>query len=187
MALRPRRGFRLSAGAVALLLWAAPPADSPVADAAMRGDAEAVEALIARGADVNVPQGDGMTALHWASERADAALVRVLLEAGAAVNAVTRMGDYTPLHLAAKAGSAGAVEALLEAGSDPHAVTATGDVTAMHFAAGAGSADAIAFPRPPRGGGRRPRVGAGADAAHVRRSQRPGGRRTGAAGAGGRR
>ena len=138
-----QRGFRLSAGAVALLLWTAA-VDSPVADAAMRGDADAVEALIAQGADVNLPQGDGMTALHWASERADDALVRVLLGAGATVDAVTRIGDYTPLHLAAKAGSADAVEALLEAGSDPLAVTATGAVAAMHFAAGAGSADAIA-------------------------------------------
>ena len=140
---RRRRGFRLGAG-VALLLWAAPPIDSPVADAAMRGDAAAVAALIAQGADVNVPQGDGMTALHWAAERAEAALVRVLLDAGADVGAVTRIGDYTPLHLAGKAGSAEAVEALLEAGSDPHAATATGAVTALHFAAGAGSADAIA-------------------------------------------
>ena len=139
-----RRGFRLSAGAVALLLWAAPAADSPVADAAMRGDADAVETLIAQGADVNVPQGDGMTALHWASERADAALVRVLLEAGADIDVVTRIGDYTPLHLASRAGSAGAVEALLEAGSDPVAVTATGAVTPMHFAAAAGSVDALA-------------------------------------------
>ncbi len=128
---------------VGLLLWAAPPADSPVADAAMRGDAEAVAALIARGADVNAPQGDGMTALHWAAERADAPLVRTLLDAGAEVDAVTRMGDYTPLHLAGKAGSATAVEALLAAGSDPHAATSTGAVTAMHFAAGAGSAAAI--------------------------------------------
>ena len=141
---QPRRGFRLSAGAVALLLWAAPPADSPVADAAMRGDAAAVEVLIAQGADVNVPQGDGMTALHWASERGDAALVEILLNAGADVDVVTRIGDYTPLHLAGKAGSAGAVEALLEAGGDPVAVTATGAVTPMHFAAGAGSVDAVA-------------------------------------------
>ena len=139
-----RPGFRLGAGVVALLLWAAPPADSPVADAAMRGDAEAVEALIARGADVNVPQGDGMTALHWAAERADAGLVRTLLDAGADVTAVTRIGDYTSLHLAARSGSAPAVEALLEKGSDPRAVTATGAVTPMHFAAGAGNSDAVA-------------------------------------------
>ena len=144
MAPRRRGGFRLGAGVVALLVWGAPPADSPVADAAMRGDAQAVRALIAQGVDVNTPQGDGMTALHWAAERADAALVRVLLEAGARVDAATRIGDYTPLHLAAKAGGGEAVEALLEAGSDPLAATATGAVTAMHFAAGAGSADAIA-------------------------------------------
>ena len=138
-----RPGFRLGAGVVALLLWAAPPADSPVADAAMRGDAEAVEALIARGADVNVAQGDGMTALHWAAERADAALVQTLLAAGADVTPVTRIGNYTPLHLAARSGSAPAVEALLEAGGDPRAVTATGAVTPMHFAAGAGNPDAV--------------------------------------------
>ncbi|MCY4647834.1 MAG: ankyrin repeat domain-containing protein [Gammaproteobacteria bacterium] len=161
---RRRRGFRLSAGAVALLLWAAPPADSPVADAAMRGDAEAVVALIGQGADVNVPQGDGMTALHWAAERADAALVRTLLDAGADVTAVTRIGDYSPLHLAGKAGSGDAVKALLEAGSDPHAVTATGAVTAMHFAAGAGSADAIATLA---------RHGAAVDAREADRGQTP--------------
>ena len=144
MAPRRRRGFRLGAGAVALLLWAAPPENSPVADAAMQGDTEAVAALIARGADVNVPQGDGMTALHWAAERADDALVRVLLDAGAEVAAVTRIGNYTPLHLAARAGGADAVEALLEAGSNPRAPTSTGSVTPMHFAARAGGADAIA-------------------------------------------
>ena len=142
--LRQRQGSRLGAGALAVLLWAAPPATSPVADAAMRGDTEAVETLIAQGADVNVPQGDGMTALHWGAERGDGALVRVLLDAGADLAAVTRIGDYTPLHLASKAGSADAVEALLEAGSDPAAVTATGAVRPIHFAAGAGSAAAVA-------------------------------------------
>ncbi len=164
MVSRQRRGCRLSAGAVALLLWAAPPADSPVADAAMRGDAEAVEALIARGADVNIPQGDGMTALHWASERADAALVRVLLDAGADVTPVTRIGDYTPLHLAARSGSAPAVEALLEAGSDPRAMTATGAVTPMHFSAGAGNSEAVAALA---------RHGAGVDARESDRGQTP--------------
>ena len=49
----------------ALILSAAP--DAPVADAAMRGDVEAVRTLIKSGADVNAAQGDGMTALHWAA------------------------------------------------------------------------------------------------------------------------
>ena len=47
---------------------------SPVADAAMKGDLATVRALISRGANVNAPQGDGMTALHWAAERGDSAM-----------------------------------------------------------------------------------------------------------------
>ncbi|HUK36084.1 MAG TPA: ankyrin repeat domain-containing protein, partial [Vicinamibacterales bacterium] len=36
-----------------------------VADAAMRGDTAAVRALLQKKADVNAPQVDGATALHW--------------------------------------------------------------------------------------------------------------------------
>ena len=42
-----------------------------VADAAMRGDHNALRAAIARKADVNATQADGSTALHWAVERDD--------------------------------------------------------------------------------------------------------------------
>ncbi|MEX2152651.1 MAG: ankyrin repeat domain-containing protein, partial [Gemmatimonadaceae bacterium] len=58
-------------GVIGLVLAtaAATVAPSPVADAAMKGDIAAVRALIARGANVNAPHGDGMTALHWAAER----------------------------------------------------------------------------------------------------------------------
>ena len=42
---------------------------SPLADAAMRGDVAGVRTLVAERADVNLPQGDGMTALHWAARR----------------------------------------------------------------------------------------------------------------------
>ena len=44
---------------------------SDVADAAMRGDKAAVQTLIAQKADVNAPQADGATALHWAVYRGD--------------------------------------------------------------------------------------------------------------------
>ena len=37
----------------------------------MRGDAAAVRALLAQKADVNAPQADGATALHWAVYRGD--------------------------------------------------------------------------------------------------------------------
>ena len=116
---------------------------TPVADAAARGDLGAVKALILRGANVNVAQGDGMTALHWAAERGDSAMTVTLLRAKANVRAVTRIGDYTPLHIAARTGNLAVVKALLAAGSDAKAVTTAG-TTALHFAAASGNAGAIA-------------------------------------------
>ena len=125
------------------VLAAAPAPDSPVADAAMRGDLDAVRSLINQGADVNGAQGDGMTALHWAAENGSAPTAALLLSAGANLSAVTRLGGYTPLHLAAKAGSAEVVRAFLAAGADPRAATTTGGATALHFAAAAGNGDAV--------------------------------------------
>ena len=120
------------------------PAPSPVADAAMRGDIEAVRALLTDGADVNASQGDGMTALHWAAERGNVAMGKMLIYAGANLKATTRLGDYTPLHMAAKAGHAEVAGALLEAGSDANATTTTGGATPLHFAAASGSANTVA-------------------------------------------
>ena len=133
----------LAALLVSLLLWGATPPESPVADAAMRGDAQQVRALLREGADVNAAQGDGMTALHWSAENGDAELARVLLYAGAHVDAVTRLGDYTPLHLASRGGRPDVVQVLLDGGADPAGATSTGGVTALHFAAGAGSVPTI--------------------------------------------
>ena len=119
-------------------------ADSPVADAAMRGDVAAVRALLAEGADVNAPQGDGMTALHWASHNGDASLVGILIDAGADVGAGTRIGQYTPLHLAAQGGAGEVVEMLLGAGADPLARTrGAGAAAPLHFAAASGNVRAV--------------------------------------------
>src|SRR5262245_33720210 len=96
-------------------LSAAPPAS--IADAAMQGDRASVLTLIKQGADVNAPQGDGVTALHWAARRADADLVAALFAAGADPRAATRFGAYTPLHLAAERGSAAITKTLLAAGA----------------------------------------------------------------------
>ena len=119
-----------------LLVRAAP--DSPVADAAQRGDLAAVRRLLREGADVNAAQGDGMTALHWAAERGNGELAEVLLYAGARVDAGTRIGHYTPLHLAARAAHGQVVALLLDAGSDPEARTTNSGASALHLAAGAG-------------------------------------------------
>lgn len=119
--------------------------DSPVADAAMRGDGDAARSLVAQGKDVNQAQGDGMTALHWAARNRDAALTRFLLGAGADVGAGTRIGRYTPLHLAAQAGAGEVAELLLAAGADPSAATReTGGARPLHFAAHAGDERTVA-------------------------------------------
>ena len=112
---------------------------TPVADAARRADTTALRTLLAQGADVNAPHGDGMTALHWAADRGDDAMVSMLVFAGANVSAVTRIGQYTPLHLAARAGSPAAVEALLKAQAPVSVKTSTGGVTPLHLAATAGN------------------------------------------------
>jgi ankyrin repeat protein len=116
--------------------------DSRIADAAMRGDTAAVRSLIRQGVSVNIAQGDGMTALHWAATHGNAAEVRLLLGAGAKVDATTRNGAYTPIHLAAKNGNAAAVRALILGKGNASAMTATGAFP-IHFAAGIGDTATI--------------------------------------------
>src|SRR5262245_11798120 len=76
----------VGSGVVTLLLAGAvlgAAGKSDVADAVMRGDTAAVRTLLAQKADVNLPQADGATALHWAVYRSDPALTDLLLQAGA--------------------------------------------------------------------------------------------------------
>ena len=131
---------------VALFLGAtlgAVQSNSPLADAAMRGDKDAVKKLIKDGADIGVAQGDGMTALHWAAEHGDADMAQQLIYAGANVAAVTRIGLYTPLHLAAKSGNPELVKALIAGGADVNVKADPSGATPMHMAALAGNADII--------------------------------------------
>src|SRR5690242_20096732 len=73
--------------------------DASVADAMEKMDRAAVRALLQRRADVNVPQVDGMTALHWAAYQDDLDSATLLVRAGANVKAANRYG-ITPLTLA---------------------------------------------------------------------------------------
>ena len=116
---------------------------SPVADAVMRGDIDSVRTLLQQGADVNAPQGDGMTALHWAAQRGDAELTAMLVFGGANAGAVTRIGQYTPLHLASASTNAAVVEALIKAGANVAAKTTNTGATPLHMAAGAGQSPTI--------------------------------------------
>ena len=116
--------------------------DSPVADAAMHDDADAVRELLRQGADVNAPRGDGMTGLHWAALNGNAEIAGLLVGAGADLEAATRLGAHTPLHVAAKEGHGELVEILAGAGAEVGAVTETG-ATPLHFAAASGNVRAI--------------------------------------------
>jgi ankyrin repeat protein len=130
--------------ALALLTAATPSvSDAPVADAAQKGDVATLRRLIQTGADVNAAQGDGMTALHWAAMRGDAAQVALLVGAKAKIDPTTRNGSYTPLHLASRAGNAAAIAALARAGANVAARTTAGGATPLHFAAGHGDRSAV--------------------------------------------
>lgn len=115
---------------------------SEIADAASRGDREAVKALLKKAADVNAAQGDGMTALHWAAMNGDAELARMLIVAGANIRATTRLGTYTPLYLASQHGHAPVLQALIAAGADVSAGTPNG-TTPLMVAAASGEVDAV--------------------------------------------
>jgi len=128
--------------ALVLIAGAAYAAATDVADAAMRGDREAVRAAVARRADINAAQADGSTALHWAVERDDLDMADLLLKAGALVGARTREG-VTPLQLAATNGSARLIDRLLKAGADVNSRLTPGGDTALMLAARSGVSDAI--------------------------------------------
>jgi ankyrin repeat protein len=117
-------------------------ADNSLPEAAMRDDREAVRLLLKHNANVNEAQGDGMTALHWASYKGDVELARMLLKAGANVNAQTRIGAITPLFLASKNGSAEMVQVLLASKADANFTNGNG-TTALMVAAASGNTETV--------------------------------------------
>jgi ankyrin repeat protein len=117
-------------------------ATSELADAAMARNALTVRSLLQKKADVNAPQVDGTTALHWAVRYDDLDTADLLIRSGARVSTANREG-VTPLQLAAMNGSASMIDKLLKAGADANAaLTPSGD-TALMMAARTGTPEAI--------------------------------------------
>lgn len=110
-----------------------------LADLIEQGQRRAAVALIEAGADVNEPQGDGTTPLHWAVYRIDAGLVGMLLERGARPDVVNAFGS-SPLGEAINVANVDLVTMLLEAGADVEARNADGQ-TGLMLAARTGSED----------------------------------------------
>lgn len=117
-------------------------ADFRLVDAAQQGDIQAVLSLVAEEVDLNVAQGDGMTALHWAVYRNDLEMSELLVKAGADIRVVTRAEALTPLFLSAGTGNAKLIQLLVDNGADPGSTNSLGTTVLMEAAA-SGNPDAV--------------------------------------------
>ena len=115
---------------------------SEIADAAMQRNLSAVRSLLQQGADVNTPQIDGTTALHWAVRANNLELTELLIHAGAHVSTANKAGA-TPLLLATINGNAAMIERLIAAGADPNAPLTKSADTALMMASRTGKFDAV--------------------------------------------
>lgn len=103
--------------------------ESPLMMAALKGHLDLARRLIERGADVNKT---GWTPLHYAATGGHLAVIELLLEHHAYIDAESPNGT-TPLMMAAQYGSIQAVKLLLESGADPHLKNQLG-LSAIDFA-----------------------------------------------------
>lgn len=112
-----------------------PGGSTPLMYAALYGDPDSVRLLLENGADPNLKNEAGATALMWAL--ADVEKTRLLLAQRADANARSDDGR-TPLIIAAsQRGSGAVVKLLLDHGANPDAksVTFRGEMTALSYAA----------------------------------------------------
>ena len=115
-------------------------AGSPDRRGRQGGDQAAVTTLLRQRVNVNTPEPDGTTALHWAVREDDLALADKLIRAGADVKAANRYG-VTAVYLAAVNGNAAMIERLFKAGVDANVAGPEGE-TALMTAARTGKVEA---------------------------------------------
>ena len=135
-----RLGAVLMAGVLAASSLAAN-AHSPLADAVEKSYRATLLKQLKQQVDVNAPQADGMTALHWAAYLDDLETAKLLVKAGGRAKAENRYG-VTPLSLACQNGNAELVGLLLDAGADPNTALRGGE-TALMTAARTGKAGPV--------------------------------------------
>ncbi len=104
--------------------------------AARTGDAAAVKALLARGADVNAKTDYGVTPLALAADKGHVEVVKILLQHKADVNSKDSFYQATPLTWASMRGRAAVAALLVEAGAE-------GAEGVLSMAASNGQADMV--------------------------------------------
>lgn len=114
---------------------------TPLHFAAYNGHSEAVQLLLAAGADLTATDSAGSAPLHYAAMFKNTEAVRLLLEAGADVLATDFQG-WTPLHGAVVYGHTEAVRLLLAAGADVTVANRAGK-TALDLAQRVGNAEVV--------------------------------------------
>lgn len=113
------------------LIPLAPPVNaSALLDSIRQNDQQVALALIEDGADVNVAETNGTTALHWAVHNGDLPLVKRLLKGGVAVDAVNAFGA-SPLSEAAILGDPDIIKSLLKAGASVDLANSEGQTALM--------------------------------------------------------
>ena len=129
---------------VDVLLAAEPNRDLDVFDAAGLGLVERLEAILDSDPEaVDAVSGDGFTPLHLASFFGHPTAVRLLLDRGAPVGAVSSNAmELQPLHSAVAGGHAEVVDLLLDAGADADA-RQEGGWTPLMAAAASGNEPAL--------------------------------------------
>ena len=115
-------------------------AGAPLVDAVKSGNRAAALTLLEQRVDVNTPEPDGTTALHWAVHQNDLDLTERLVRAGANVNAKNDYGA-TPMSEAALVGNSALIERLLKGGANVESPNADGQ-TALMVVARAGHVEA---------------------------------------------
>ncbi|MGH9675514.1 MAG: ankyrin repeat domain-containing protein, partial [Candidatus Acidiferrum sp.] len=109
---------------------------TPLHLAAVFGNKDVVELLLASKADVNAKANNGDTPLHFAAASGHKEVAELLLASKAEVNATDEDGD-TPLHYAAFKGHKDVAELLLASKAEVNAKANNGN-TPLHFATASG-------------------------------------------------
>ncbi len=91
---------------------------TPLMLASLFGRSSVARVLLDHGANVSAVSDGGFTALHDSATRGDHAISKMLVKAGADLEAVAAAGGYTPLQVAATRGHAEVMSVLIEAGAN---------------------------------------------------------------------